>query len=85
MATAGLSGTAASINDDMPFLNALLRTPAATSQSIYFVKGQSLASAGTTPNQAAVGGALDLLPLSNSLFAQLATLGLSDGVTALQS
>src|SRR5690606_4990563 len=85
LSASSLSGTAGSINDDMPFLNALLRTPTPTQQAIYFVKGNSFEGAGTTPNQMAVGGAIDTLPLGNSLFDQLAVLDTTTAVNALQS
>jgi len=85
LTAATLSGSAASIDDDMPFLEALLRSPTATQQAIYFIKGNTLASAGLTPNQQAVGGAIDLLPLGNGLFDQLAVLGVADAQAALNS
>jgi autotransporter-associated beta strand protein len=81
----GITGTFASIDDDMPFLNALLRTPTPTQQAIYFVKGDSLESAGTTPNEMAVGDALDDLPLGNSLLDKVVVLSVDDAVKALDS
>jgi autotransporter-associated beta strand protein len=88
ISSTGITGAfAPTIGDDMPFLT-VTADYGHVANDVYldFSKsGTTFASAGTTPNEKAVGGALDHLLLGDPLFDQIAVLGTTDALAAIDS
>jgi uncharacterized protein with beta-barrel porin domain len=69
------AGTFLVVGNDMPLLTPTVNTVGGDFNLTFAKSGQTLAFLADTPNTMAVGGALDPLPLANSLYKQIATLG----------
>lgn len=84
VSSSNLSGAFSSISDDLTFLNAHDNYNYSTDRAfLTFTKGDSFESHAETPNQSAVGGALDGLNVGNVVFDAVATHSVPDALALL--